>query len=91
MLRWMYKEILSKYLPRRLGYYHFTKPEDVKRCFRRTVDTGIKHGTVTVLYKDDSYEVTTYRIDGEYKDNRHPTSVEFTSNLANDLRHEILP
>ena len=62
------------------------KPEDVKGVFRRTVDTGIKHGTVTVLYKDDSYEVTTYRIDGEYKDNRHPTSVEFTSNLANDLR-----
>ena len=62
------------------------KPEDVKEVFRRTVDTGIKHGTVTVLYKEDSYEVTTYRIDGEYEDNRHPKSVEFTSNLANDLR-----
>ena len=62
------------------------KPEDVKEVFRRTVDTGIKHGTVTVLYKEDSYEVTTYRIDGEYEDNRHPTSVEFTSNLASDLR-----
>lgn len=62
------------------------KPEDVKEVFRRTVDTGIQHGTVTVLYKEDSYEVTTYRIDGEYEDNRHPKSVEFTSNLANDLR-----
>lgn len=62
------------------------KPDEVKRLFRRTVDTGIKHGTVTILYKEDSYEVTTYRIDGEYEDSRHPTSVEFTSNLSNDLK-----
>lgn len=62
------------------------KPEDVKRIFKRTVDTGIKHGTVTVLHDNDSYEVTTYRIDGEYKDSRHPSSVEFTSELAGDLQ-----
>ena len=61
------------------------KPIEIKQIFKRTVDTGIKHGTVTVLHDDNSYEVTTYRIDGEYENSRHPTSVEFTSNLANDL------
>ncbi len=62
------------------------KPKDVKRIFQRTVDTGIKHGTVTVLHDKGDYEVTTYRIDGEYEGNRHPKSVEFTSDLAKDLK-----
>lgn len=62
------------------------RPEDVKRIFRRTVDTGIKHGTVTVLLGSEGYEVTTYRIDGEYLDGRHPENVEFTSSLKEDLR-----
>ena len=61
-------------------------PECVKSLFRRTVDTGIKHGTVTVLDHDEQYEVTTYRIDGEYNDGRHPESVEFTNELREDLR-----
>ncbi|MEZ3422719.1 MAG: HD domain-containing protein [Lachnospiraceae bacterium] len=61
------------------------QPSFVKSCFRRTIDTGIKHGTVTVMIKDKGYEVTTYRIDGKYKDGRHPESVEFTSNLRLDL------
>ena len=54
------------------------KPEQVKQIFARTVDTGILHGTVTVLMEHEAYEVTTYRIDGEYEDGRHPKSVEFT-------------
>ncbi len=62
------------------------KPEEVKACFRRTVDTGIQHGTVTVMLDDDGFEVTTYRIDGEYTDGRHPDSVSFTSLLSEDLR-----
>lgn len=62
------------------------KPEEVKRIFRRTVDTGIKHGTVTVLLDKESYEVTTYRIDGDYGDGRHPDSVLFTDKLKEDLR-----
>ena len=62
------------------------KPHDIKKIFRRTVDTGIEHGTVTVLIGDDSYEVTTYRTDGEYLDARHPSSVEFVSSLTEDLR-----
>lgn len=69
--------------------YDFTtdaRPEDVKRIFRRTIDTGIKHGTVTVLYKGESYEVTTFRSDGVYLDSRHPETIEFTKDLAEDLK-----
>lgn len=62
------------------------KPHEVKNIFRRTVDTGIIHGTVTVLLDKDHYEVTTYRLDGIYEDNRHPKEVSFTSNLEEDLR-----
>ncbi len=61
------------------------KPEEVKRLFRRTIDTGIQHGTVTVMLNHIAYEVTTYRIDGEYEDSRHPKSVEYTKNLKLDL------
>lgn len=62
------------------------KPEAVKALFRRTIDTGIAHGTVTVMLEKDGFEVTTYRIDGEYEDHRHPTEVIFTENLREDLR-----
>ncbi|MCD8084525.1 MAG: CCA tRNA nucleotidyltransferase [Clostridiales bacterium] len=62
------------------------RPEQVKALFRRTVDTGIQHGTVTVMIGRIGYEVTTYRIDGEYEDGRHPKQVVFTSNLLEDLR-----
>lgn len=61
------------------------KPEKVKEIFKRTVDTGLKHGTVTVLVGKEGYEVTTYRVDGEYEDGRHPNSVEFTKSLEEDL------
>lgn len=61
-------------------------PEEIKSLFKRTIDTGIKHGTVTVLLDKESFEVTTYRIDGEYEDGRHPKKVEFTKSLAEDLR-----
>lgn len=61
-------------------------PNEIKSIFRRTVDTGIKHGTVTVLEGNDAYEVTTYRIDGEYEDGRHPKEVTFTRSLEEDLK-----
>lgn len=61
-------------------------PWQVKAVFRRTVDTGIQHGTVTVLMGKEGYEVTTYRIDGEYSDGRHPNSVTFTPELIEDLK-----
>ena len=60
-------------------------PEEVKAIFPHTVDTGIEHGTVTVIIDKIGYELTTYRIDGEYKDNRHPKQVIFTDKLAGDL------
>ena len=60
-------------------------PQQVKSFFRRTIDTGIVHGTVTVMVDKTGYEVTTYRIDGEYEDGRHPKSVEFSDRLVDDL------
>ena len=61
-------------------------PSDVKSIFRRTVDTGIQHGTVTVMFGKVGYEVTTYRIDGKYEDGRHPKEVTFTASLEEDLK-----
>ena len=61
-------------------------PQQVKSLFRRTVDTGIKHGTVTVMIGDEGFEVTTYRVDGIYEDGRHPRDVSFTRELKEDLR-----
>ena len=62
------------------------KPQEIKALFKRTIDTGIEHGTVTVMINRVGYEVTTYRIDGEYEDARHPKNVIFTSNLVEDLK-----
>lgn len=62
------------------------KPLEVKKLFRRTIDTGIQHGTVTVMFGDEGYEITTYRIDCEYEDMRHPKEVIFTDRLVEDLK-----
>lgn len=61
------------------------KPLQIKSIFQKTVDTGLKHGTVTVLMEKEPFEVTTYRIDGEYEDHRRPNEVTFTTNLREDL------
>ncbi len=61
-------------------------PLDVKRIFHKTIDTGLQHGTVTVMLEKVGYEVTTYRIDGNYSDGRHPDQVLFTKNLVEDLK-----
>jgi tRNA nucleotidyltransferase (CCA-adding enzyme) len=60
-------------------------PEEIVTLFEHTIPTGIKHGTVTVVINKNNYEVTTYRIDGEYSDNRHPDEVVFTRSLKEDL------
>lgn len=68
------------------------KPEQVKALFKRTVDTGIAHGTVTVVMKNqeegclEAYEVTTYRVDGKYEDHRRPKQVTFTASLIEDMK-----
>ena len=61
-------------------------PAQVKELFRRTIDTGIEHGTVTVMAGKEGYEVTTYRIDGKYEDSRHPSEVTFTRDLVEDMK-----
>ena len=62
-------------------------PEQIIECFEgeRLLANGLKHGTVTVIRDDIPIEITTYRIDGDYKDHRHPEKVEFTSSLKEDL------
>lgn len=62
-------------------------PDDVKRCFdgRKLVETGIQHGTITVFIGGAGFEVTTFRTDGEYSDNRRPDSVEFVGDIRRDL------
>lgn len=62
------------------------KPVQVKEIFERTIDTGISHGTVTVMIEKEGFEVTTYRVDGEYEDSRHPKEVTFTASLEEDLK-----
>ncbi|WP_317855104.1 CCA tRNA nucleotidyltransferase [Chakrabartyella piscis] len=61
------------------------KPEETKKLFTHTFDTGIQHGTITVVRNHENYEITTYRIEGEYEDCRRPDYVEFTSDLKEDL------
>lgn len=61
-------------------------PDEVKVLFGQTFDTGIEHGTITVLLEKEGFEVTTYRIDGKYEDSRHPKEVTFTRSLKEDLR-----
>lgn len=75
---------------RALGDFDITTdalPAETKAVFsdHRTVDTGIKHGTLTLVLDGIPYEITTYRVDGDYKDSRHPESVTFTASLAEDL------
>ncbi len=62
------------------------EPLEVKGLFERTIDTGIEHGTVMVMMDKEGYEVTTYRLDGEYTDHRRPDSVDFTKSLTEDLK-----
>ena len=62
-------------------------PEETEKCFigYKIIETGLKHGTITVMIDKEPLEITTYRIDGEYLDNRRPESVEFTSDIKEDL------
>ena len=61
------------------------KPEEVIKLFDKVILTGLKHGTVTVMINEEGYEITTYRTDGEYEDNRHPKQVKFVGSLKEDL------
>ena len=79
------RDALLKRVPQDWDITTSALPEEVKKLFPRTVDTGIEHGTVTIMRGQEGYEVTTYRIDGKYEDCRHPDSVTFTRSLKEDL------
>lgn len=81
--------IRDSILGRKPGDWDITtsaRPMQVKQLFKKTIDTGIQHGTVTVMISGEGFEVTTYRIDGEYEDGRHPKEVRFTASLFEDLK-----
>lgn len=81
------RDSLLGYLPEDWDITTSALPKEIKECFRnkKIIETGLKHGTVTVLINKMPIEITTYRIDGEYRDNRRPESVEFTRDLSLDL------
>lgn len=81
------RDVLMDKVPADWDVCTSAKPEEIKRAFSsyKTIDTGIRHGTVAVLTKGQLVEVTTFRIDGEYLDGRHPEKVEFTGNIMEDL------
>lgn len=81
------RDVLMEKTPADWDICTAAKPEQIKAVFSgyKTIDIGIKHGTVAVLTSGGPLEITTYRIDGTYLDNRHPEKVEFTSNLTEDL------
>ena len=61
-------------------------PQDMTDMFKKIIPTGIEHGTVTILFKGMQFEVTTYRIDGDYSNSRHPDKIEFSSSIYEDLK-----
>ncbi len=79
------RDIILKKTPKDFDITTSAKPQEIKSIFGKTIDTGIQHGTVTVVLNKKNYEVTTYRIDGEYKDNRRPENVIYTNSLKEDL------
>jgi len=79
------RDIIRGVVPKDWDIATSATPAQAKQLFARTIDTGIKHGTITVLINKQHYEVTTYRIDGEYLDSRRPETVQFTGNIEDDL------
>ena len=81
------RDFLLNKKPHDIDFATNATPNEIKKCFKgySVIETGIKHGTVTVIINDEPYEITTYRIDGEYIDNRKPESVEFVNDIRSDL------
>ncbi|MDD2401403.1 MAG: HD domain-containing protein [Clostridia bacterium] len=79
------RDMLLKKTPKDWDITTDAQPEQIKLLFTDTIDTGLKHGTVTVVINGNNYEITTYRIDGIYSDNRRPDKVIYTTSLENDL------
>lgn len=79
------RDILLGNLPKDYDITTSAKPEITISLFNKTIPTGLKHGTVTVLINNEPYEVTTYRTEGKYIDNRRPSSVDFVTDIKEDL------
>ena len=81
------RDLILGYNPKDFDFTTNAKPEEIKTCFSeyKTLDIGAKYGTITVINEDESYEITTYRVDGDYNDSRHPDFVEFSGNICDDL------
>jgi len=79
------RDSLINILPKDWDIATSAQPNEIKAAFPHTVDTGIAHGTVTVVLHRQNYEVTTFRIDGTYLDSRHPEEVTFTTDIEEDL------
>ena len=81
------RDALRGVIPKDYDMTTSATPDEIHEAFadRRMIDTGIAHGTVTVLWEKKPYEITTYRVDGDYHDSRHPDAVRFTPNLGEDL------
>lgn len=79
------RDLLLNHIPDEYDLTTSLHPNGVKSLFKRVIETGIKHGTVTVLIKDCSYEITTFRTESKYSDGRHPDSIEFGTSLSEDI------
>lgn len=78
------RDLIMEKIPHDYDIATSARPEEVKQLFKRTIDTGIKHGTVTVIDNHIGYEVTTFRRDGDYRDGRHPEEVQFVDSVRED-------
>lgn len=81
------RDLIIGYNPKDFDFTTNAEPEKIKTCFSeyKTLDIGAKYGTITVINEGESYEITTYRVDGDYNDSRHPDFVEFSGNICDDL------
>jgi poly(A) polymerase/tRNA nucleotidyltransferase (CCA-adding enzyme) len=79
------RNLVMKSAPKDYDLATDARPEEVQRLFRRVIPTGIDHGTVTVVFKGENYEVTTFRTEAEYSDGRHPDAVHFETDIDADL------
>jgi tRNA nucleotidyltransferase (CCA-adding enzyme) len=79
------RDLLLNLEPKDYDIATSAKPDNVMSLFNKTIPTGIKHGTVTVVINNNNYEVTTFRTEGDYLDNRHPSSVDFVTDIREDL------
>lgn len=84
------RDLIMNKMPNDYDIATDAKPDDVKKLFKKTIDTGIKHGTVTVIENGEGYEITTFRKDGAYSDNRHPSEIEYVKDKRIDcLRRDF--